>query len=307
MQDIEKNILRVICYYDIFNYPLTQFEIFQKIDVKTVLGDVLIALDNIGPKIVGKKNGFYYLAGRENLVSIRSKRYNYTLRKIKRAKLIAHIFEYIPYIKLVAIGNLIGAHNLKNEGDIDLFIVTEVGAIWTTRFITATLMKLLGLRPKKNNQKDKICLSFFVTENALNLTQFAINKNDIYLNYWLSSLYPIYDKNDTYNKLINQNKWIFSRLPNWIKIEANPKYSIKKINNDTSIKNKFFNSIENILHNIQLKILPTEITNNFINNSNVGVVVNSEVLKFHTKDKRLEYYELYLEKWNTLKKNHFVI
>ncbi len=293
MNNISKKIIEVICFYDIFDYPLTQFEIWQKIGLKIEFYDLVKKLEKINSTIITEKFGFYFLIGRESIIDIRAKRYNYTIRKIKRAKLVANIFKYIPSIKLVAIGNLIGAHNLKNESDIDFFIITKKGTIWTSRFITTSLMKLARLRPTTNNQKDKICLSFFVTENNLNIDKFRINKNDTYMKYWLADLYPVLNCKNTYNKLINSNNWLKKELPNWTKIIANAKYRVEPLKKTNRMRKKLY-IYEKLLKKIQLKIIPKELKS--IMNLNTKVIINDDVLKFHTKDRRKKYNDLYTKK-----------
>ncbi len=176
--NIKEAIIEVIAFFDLFDYPLTSWEIwifgnwkFGDNQVNKVkYQDVINVLE--GEKlnnIVEQKNGFYFFAGRENIIKTRMARYNYTDKKIKRALRVAKLFKFIPWIKIIAVSNIIGSHNLKKKSDIDFFIITEPGRIWITRFFCAGLMELLGLRPKEGDEQDKICLSFFVSEEAMDL------------------------------------------------------------------------------------------------------------------------------------------
>jgi len=192
----------VIAFFDMFDYPLTVNEIFYSLSVKCELREVIEAVENMvkpplippfeggriqspltplyqGGRIIESKNGFYFLAGRSAIVAERHRRYNFTDRKFKRALLVSKIFKLIPWIKMIAVGNLLGAHNLKDDSDIDLFIVAEDKRIWLTRFFCVGIAKFLGLRPQADNSRDKICLSFYVSDQAMDLSGLRLKEKNL--------------------------------------------------------------------------------------------------------------------------------
>ncbi|MCX6800477.1 MAG: hypothetical protein NT091_05015 [Candidatus Falkowbacteria bacterium] len=290
------SILQVITYHDLFDYPLTNFEIWQKISIKTSLIDTINTLKKPN-HLIQEKQGFYFLTGREQIVITRYNRYNYTFRKIKLAKIIAHIFKYISSIELIAVGNLIGAHNLKDESDIDFFIITKPNTLWVTRFITTSIVKALNLRPTQKNQRDKICLSFFITNNNLNLENIKLNPNDLYLTGWLSNLFPIYDKNNIYNCLIKNNPWLHTSLPNWEPSNSSPQFLIKET--FTIFPLELLKLFETPLKKFQLKMFPIAIKE--LMNQDTRVIINDQMLKFHVNDRRKMYQEKFEAKWKNLK------
>jgi hypothetical protein len=115
---------------------------------------------------------------------------------------------------MIALTNNMGENNFREEGDLDFFIVTAKDRIWTTRFFMNSLLEILGLRPKKNNKKDKICSGFFITEDNLNLQSIALRPYDIYLIYWIHFLIPLYDREKIYEKFLKTNNWTREFLPN---------------------------------------------------------------------------------------------
>ena len=131
---IINEIIRVLAFFDMFDHPLTWPELWRFLSIDCSMEKLKEVLDSrynlyANPSLldkIDKKNGFYFLAGREEIFETRRRRYNYTDRKFKRAIKITKIFRLIPWIRMVAIGNIIGTDNLKDKSDIDFFIITIV-------------------------------------------------------------------------------------------------------------------------------------------------------------------------------------
>ena len=161
---IEKNIIKSICYFDIFDYPLTLPEIHQWLfQIKTNLSDLKSVFEQSEflKEKIGQKDGFYFLNGREEIIEIRKKRKEISEKKIKRAKKICKwLLFFNPFVKGVAVCNDLAYFNAPENSDIDLFIITQKNSIWAARFFLVFSLKLFGLRPTEKNKKDKICLSF---------------------------------------------------------------------------------------------------------------------------------------------------
>ena len=305
-KSIAEAIVETIAFFDLFSYPLTGFEVWKYLGAKCELSDVLEILEDITKKPplvpplqggqvekrgqIESKNGFYFLAGREEIIKERMARYNYTDKKFKRVVWLAKIFKFIPWIKTIAVGNIIGTHNLKKESDIDLFIITEENRVWLTRFFCILITKILGLRPKPENMQDKICLSFFISEEAMNLEKLMLpDGSDIYFIYWLAGLVPVYDKDGIYNKFIGANGWLKNYLPNWeageINYRRNAGKSFSWFYRDTI--DMFFGGLERRIKNWQIKILPKQLAT--IMNLDTRVVASDSVIKLHSNDRREEY------------------
>ncbi|MBI4812465.1 hypothetical protein HY798_03445 [Candidatus Falkowbacteria bacterium] len=245
---------------------------------------------------IEEKNGFYFLHGRENIIKTRMERHNHTDRKFKRALRMAKIFAFIPWIKMIAVANIIGPHNLRNSSDIDLFIITEKKRIWLARFFTAAVTQLLGLRPKKNDIRDKICLSFFISEEAKNLKRLTLNgKEDIYFIYWLAGLTPLYDQNESYVELIKANSWINKYLPNWrlADIVKRGRVELRFPRLFGALVDIVFGRFERHFKKLQIKLIPPNMK--AIANKDTRVVINDKVIKLHINDRRETYREMFEE------------
>lgn len=291
---IEKNInilkeaiVKTIAFFDMFDYPLTVNEVWRNLGVKCELAEIMEVLEG-GIKNIDKQNGFYFFSGRESIVGERQKRYKAADRKFKRALRLAKFYKVIPWIRLIAVGNLMGADNLKPESDIDIFIITENKRLWLVRFLCAGLAQVFGLRPRPGKTKDKICLSFFISEQAMDLSPLMI-KDDIYFIYWLAGLTPIYDSGSVYKRLIEKNGWLKERLPNW------------QENNQSAMRDgglgfsRFYRDVVDMLigglepnfKKLQLRFLSKNLWR--LMNMDKRVIMNDKVLKLHSNDRREEY------------------
>lgn len=292
-KEIERAIMEVIVFFDIFDFTLTAFEIWKYLPIKCELADVqAIMLDESLNEKIENKNGFYFLRGREEIIVTRMKRYNYANEKFKVALFMARFFKFIPWVKMIAIGNMIGANNLKKDSDIDLFIVSQKNRIWLTRLFCVGVAILFRMRPTKSNVKNKICLSFFVSEDALDLQKLTLD-NDKYFLYWLAELTPIYGL-DVYKNFVTANSWIKNELPNWEEFNPVSRFIEKRISNIyTDIFDIIIGWSERYAKSFQLKHFPPEIKN--LMNKDTRVVISDQILKFHVNDRRREYnmnYEL---------------
>ncbi len=304
---IENTIIKTIVFFDIFNYPLTLFEIWKFCNIKCKLLDIKKCLKDNTLKNIEENIGFYHLAGKKELIQKKNTRYNSTSKKIKKAIWIAKLFKFIPWIKMIAIAGFKGPHNLEYNGDIDFFVITKRKKIWTTRFFCVGFIKMLNLRPKINNKKNKICLSFYVAENNLNLEKLMLKKKnsdktyDIDFVYWLSGFVPIYNIGQTYEKFSKKNNWIKKYLPNFFWTSPNERRSAGKSFGFFYyfLINLIFGNFELILKKIQLKILPEELKN--LMNIDTRVIINDKMLKLHSKDRREEYRKKFEKKYEQLK------
>lgn len=300
---LAKAIYSAVAYFDIFDYPLTLEEIWQNLyfetppEKKFLASEVLTELENNEKlkKLIEGKNGFYFFSGREKIIETRFWRYGSAEKKYRLALKIAKIFKFIPFVEMIAICNSLAFANSRDNSDIDFFIIGKKNRLWLTRLLSVAIIKFLNLRPKPNNTKNKICLSFFISEEILNLEKITY-PDDIHFQFWLNQIYPLYTRAEIYQKFSQANEWSKSKLPNLSTPWPNLRRKIKSVRfNFLNFLNwSIFNFLENSAKFFEMKILPAYLKN--IANLNGRVIVSDQVLKFHPCDRRLEYKELFLKK-----------
>lgn len=272
---------KVLAFFDLFGYPLSAFEIWRYSRKIAPLQEIMLVLENEKSSI-SNKNGLFFLAGRENIVETRAHRYNYSNRKLKSARRFINLFIPLSFIKVIALANSMGAYNLRDGSDIDIFVICAPQRLWLTRFIMASAAKLLNRRPTAKNKRDKICLSFYISTEHLNLDGLMLKNGDPYFYYWLRTLILLYNKDEAYEKFLEANNVIR---------EGSIKLSFDKCLETKKTESIILNYFESISKKIQLLIMSPALKQAM--NNSTGVVISDQVLKLYLRDNRQEYAEKY--------------
>jgi len=313
MKILEKQILETLSYFHIFKYPLSRVEIFnflfyrENSNIKYINSEINTAIDNlISHNIIGEKNGFYFLIKRADadIIQTRIRRGRISENKYQKALKIINILKHVPCIKMIAVCNCLSYNNSEKNTDIDLFITVVHHRIWLVRLITAGILKFLKRRPTKTDKTDKICPSFFISEEKLNLENiqynFHVGKFDIYLIYWIATLIPVYSVSGAYEKFIADNLWIKKYLKNWHPYKLNAERKITEAMPPARLITFLLSFLipENLAKKIQLRIMPLKLTEQ--SKQGVSVIISDYMLKFHDKDRREEFYN----KWKNISVNY---
>jgi len=292
--EFKEAVIEAIVFFDLFNYPLTPWEIWQDLKLETDLITLeKIVSDLTFNKIIFEKDGFYFLPGREELINTRRERYNYANYKIKLARRASRFFKLLSSVKLVAVSNLIGHHNLRNESDIDIFIVSSPHRLWLTRLFCTGLMKIMHKRPTKECKKNKMCLSFYASVDGLAMEPLRFEPSDPYFDHWFLGLYPIYDADKYLAYLRFKNPWLIKSFPNSLLLKEKFPDNYFSRSWGERIFLGFGDFLNFLAKKIQLAIMPPALKK--MANRETGVVVTDSVLRFYLNDRRAEFHQKYQE------------
>lgn len=285
---IQESILKTVIFFDLFSYPLTKWEIWQYLNVEIGLDLLENGVEGlIVAQKLAQKDGFYFLPSREEIIETRRERYNFANYKIKLAREATRLFKWLPSVKMVAVSNLIGHHNLRNESDIDIFIISSPGRLWLTRFFCTGLMKITHRRPTKDCKRNKMCLSFYAASNGLEMESLRFKPSDPYFDHWFLGLYPIYDKGKYLDYLRFKNPWLKKSFPNSLLLRE--KFPDNYFSSNWLDLALYYlaNVLNYLTKKIQLAILPSTLKN--LANKGTGVVINDKILRFYLQDKRQDF------------------
>lgn len=309
MDNIKRNnsalktaIIKAIVFFDLFGRPLAAEELRRYCGVKCGLDELRKTVSN-GAAGAGTLNGFYFLKGREEIVNQRSVQNELARKKYNLALRAAKILRFAGGIKMIAVCN---NFSYRDDSDVDLFIILERGRMWLARFLITAVLHIFKLRRHGDYIAGRICLSFYISEEKMNIAEIALQPSDPYLYYWLAILRPIYGY-DCYDKFFNANGWLKEFLPNAAphkkeecELIKNSRMSLltKKIN-EAWFNGRCGDFLEKIIRKIQLKKMSNNI-NSAAAENDTRVVISDTMLKFHEKDRRAEYREKWGERLKEL-------
>lgn len=260
--NIKQSIIKTVLYADIFDYPLNSKQIWKYLIAEKRVNKKEFdeILKNISSPVFSFSD-MYFLKGKKKLVNLKIKRRMESGKKLSVAYKIIYILSFIPCVLMIGISGGLSMENSDRKDDIDIFVVTKKNRVWLTRILFIIILKIIKKHRGRKDQAvgNKICLNMLVDEDNLS---FAKNKN-IYIAHEISQLIPVFDRNNTYAKFLDENTWVKKFLPN-----ALPELNYKKIKfkkNNEFLKS-FFDYLEIIVKKIQLWYINKHITIEKIDN-----------------------------------------
>jgi len=143
--------------------------------------------------------------------------------KIAKRQFILRLLSCIPTVKYLGISGSVSMLNATAKDDLDLFVITKAGRLWSCRFWLVVLTTLFRVRRRRLEKKtaDKLCLNLFFSEENLKIPKF---KQTEYIAHEILQLKTIVNKEQTYERLLAANQWVFKLFPQ----AKPPKYPIAK-------------------------------------------------------------------------------
>ncbi len=322
---LSQSILKTLAYFDLFNHPLTAPELWRflwqpqgnghgflssaeersgrgLVTALTTYEDFLVALDELlGHSQITTKHGYYFLPGRADTITERQAKIVPSDRWLRRARFAARLIAGIPFLKAVVVCNSVGAELATSESDIDVLIITAPRQVWFVRFWCNVILRLTNLRTYGDRSAGKICLSFFIDTDHLDLGPYRVVPDDIHFAYWLFQMVAVYDPNNQYQKLLAANHWTANFLPHsylaadsGVSTKPSPQSLIKK-NLERLLVTTFGCWLNQTVKKWQWNKLKPSLKQ-AATDPNHHVILQEGILKFHEHDTREYWRKRWLEK-----------
>lgn len=211
-----------------------------------------------------------------------------------RVRTAVALLRHVPFIRMVAVGNTLADRTASPDSDIDLFIVTDQHRLFTARTLATVLLHLAGLRRHGGKIRDRMCLSFWVTDQHLDLSDIAFKPYDIYLAYWVTELRPVLDAGSTHRAFLGANRWAKDLIPHYDTTDFRVREPSRVARRAERLLGGAVGTwLEQRLSGWQLKRIDT---GGRADAPDVRIVADRTMLKFHEKERR----KTYREEWELL-------
>jgi hypothetical protein len=163
----ELAIVRTVIYASLFDYPLTLDQLHRSLISSRLTPDEIVSIYDGSARlrtIVGDRDGFFFPAGRFDLVAERRRRESRSRAFLARHARLLRWICLLPFTRMIALSGSVAHLNLEEGGDLDLFIVTRGRHVWTVTVAMILLTRLLGVRRV-------VCANFVMSDAHLVLEQ----------------------------------------------------------------------------------------------------------------------------------------
>jgi hypothetical protein len=200
----EQSVIKALAYFDIFNYPLTQEEVYNYID-KPMSIEVVMAtlLQLVEEKRIFRLGSFYSLQPDVALHTRRTMGNHKAEILLKTAYKVGSFLYQFPFVRGIGISGSLSKNFADQHTDIDFFIITSSNRLWIAR----TLMHLFKKLTFITGHQHWYCMNYYIDEEAL-----RIDEQNIFTATELITLIPVCG-NGTMDKFYNQNNWVANYFP----------------------------------------------------------------------------------------------
>jgi len=240
-----RSILKVLAYFDVFNYPLTKEEIHFFIEEEIDSAFINAGIRQlVTDKYVYSLGEFYSLQDNPLLSERRIKGNRNAEQILNTAYKISRILYQFPYVRGIGISGSLSKNFADKNADIDFFIITASNRLWIARTLLHFLKKVSYIFGRQH----WFCMNYFIDEDLL-----EIEEKNIYTATELITLIPVCG-DYCFQQFFLANNWASDYYLNYhFKNERFLKKSeqsfIKRI-----IEKLFNNQVGNGLDNLLMKL-----------------------------------------------------
>jgi hypothetical protein len=219
---VRSSILKVLVYFDLFDYPVSREEIQLFMDRpsdRKMLAEMLDQLVEEG--CLFRAGDFFSLRDDPSLAEKRRQGNLRAEKLLKRAWRISRLLYQFPFVRGISISGSLSKNFASETADIDYFIVTASNRLWVARTLMHILKKLSFLV----NRQHWFCMNYYVDTCALEIEEknlftateiltlklFAGRKTQegfLEANHWVGAIYPHYRLKNTEGCQERSDAWL---------------------------------------------------------------------------------------------------
>lgn len=189
----QKSIIRMLLYFDVFQYPLTREELSICVADENELKICLDEMKESG--LLSELNGFYFLSGRQYTKRIIEQSLSpvFIPKAVRYGKLISKF----PFVRGVYVSGSLSKDWADADTDVDFFIITTPNRLWLCRTLLILFKKAVLL-----NSRKYFCLNYFIDTESL-----EIEEKNIFTATEIAFMKPVVH-GELFSQFLNENGWV---------------------------------------------------------------------------------------------------
>lgn len=303
VKNIKQAVLSTAAFFDIFDFApsLDELEYYLFGPIKHQRHHLASYIKE--SPLLTLKNAVFFLQGRDVLEKRREQKKYISEKHWGKSTRLIRKLAYLPFLKAVCVCNNLAYNNADENSDIDLFIIAAKNRLFLVRTLVTLVTHLAGVRRHGQKISGRVCLSFFVSEDALNLSMVALRPLDIYLAFWLKTLKPVLDRGVMTKFEKNNRKFMKKYFPGIYTVNRCRQERVsERAQAYTSFGEWILGGfcgdmVEKMLKRWQLARAEKKRCRL---DDNSGVILSETMLKFHNLDRRRRVNELWLNRMRKL-------
>lgn len=204
--DLGKEVLYVLQYYAMFDYPLKAEEIYRNCPKACAQQSIKVQLNELEERGKIFREGIFYSVLPDVTRSVSKRLAGNHLASVKKEQALraGRLIYQFPFVRFVGISGSLSKGYATPDSDFDFFIATSPNRLWICRTLLHVFKKLtfvLGMQ-------EKFCMNYFI-----DISHPTIEEKNRFTAIELATLVPV-EGISSYTSLITANGWLNHYLPN---------------------------------------------------------------------------------------------
>jgi predicted nucleotidyltransferase len=201
----ELAVLRSVAYAALFDYPLTLAQLHTSLIGERAEPHAIESWwrhSELLQATVEYRDGLFFPIGRADQVALRGRREEVSRRLLAQNDRILQLMARTPFVRMVAVSGSLAHLNAEPSADLDVFVITAPGRVWSVTLSILVMARLLGYRRR-------LCLNYIVSERAL-----SIEPADLFAANQIIHLKPVCGR-DVFGRFVAANPFVAAMYPNF--------------------------------------------------------------------------------------------
>jgi len=202
---LEQAFLESVIYASLFDYPVTLAQLREGLIGQAATESELArcyASSLLLQATVEWAEPYYFPRGRRDLLETRRRREAGSRQLLADLAKPMALMTAMPFVRMVALSGSLAHLNAEGEADLDLFVVTRPGRVWSVTVTALAIARLFGWRAR-------LCLNYVVSERAL-----MVGPADLFCANQIVYLRPVCG-HSTYLAFLESNRFVERFYPNF--------------------------------------------------------------------------------------------